>query len=66
MWLTMPLYRVVFKNGEKRTLDVEAGWIKETQESYIFLATKHPASKQIAIVPKSQVLYVNKLSEEDC
>ena len=44
----MPLFRVVFKNGEKRTLDVEAGWIKETAESYI---------------PKSRVLYIDELGE---
>ena len=60
----MPLYRVVFRNGEKRTFDVEAGFIKETAESYVFLANNHPASKQVAIVPKSLVLYIDELGED--
>ena len=59
----MPLYRVVFKNGEKRTLDVEAGWIKETADSYIFQASKHPSARPVAIVPKSRVLYIDELGE---
>ena len=60
----MPIYRVVFRNGEKKTLDVEAGWIKETGESYIFQTSKHPAARQVAVVPKSSVLYINELPED--
>ena len=37
---------------------------KESDQSYIFTESNHPASKQVAIVPKSKVLYINELSED--
>ena len=62
----MPIYRIVFVNGEKRELEVEAYKIvgnnpDDKGDSYTFKS----GNRSIAVVPKSQVLYIEMVKESD-
>ena len=59
------MYRVHFRDGEKRVLDIEAGRVIESKTSYVFHAASHPASAQVAVVPRDVVLYVEQLKAND-
>ena len=54
----MPTFRVVFVNGEKRTLDVEAERIDPAGSD--ILLTR--GGSVVAALPRSQVLYVGSMS----
>ena len=59
----MPEYRVVFVNGEKRELTVGAHKITgndadDRGNSYTF----HSGSTVIAVIPKAQVLFIEKVN----
>ena len=62
----MPTYRVVFVNGEKRELEVEAHKVvgnrpEDKGDSYTF----ESGSRAVAVVPKSQVLYIEMVTESN-
>ena len=59
----MPTFRIVFVNGEKRELTVEAHKVSGNQpsekgDSYTF----SNGSNVVAVVPKAQVLYIEKVN----
>ena len=66
MWYNsreMPKFRIVFQNGEKRELMVEAQMIKGTYtpntDSYVFLN----GAQIVAIVPKSKALFIELIND---
>ena len=60
----MPTYQVVFTNGEKRDLTVEANSIDYAQEGMIrFLRQGESKGTPVAVVPVDRVLYVIRTDE---
>ena len=55
----MATYRVVFVNGEKRELTVDADTFQKENGEYLFLKS----GKAVASSPVGQVLYVEKVAE---
>ncbi len=50
----MSTYRIVFANGEKKELIVDADDFKETTSSTVFYKDKH----KVAAVPMDKILYI--------
>ncbi|MYH36930.1 MAG: hypothetical protein F4160_13140 [Rhodospirillaceae bacterium] len=54
----MPTYRIVFRNGEKRCLVVEAMSIKPPEKGVYRLLADDAQRRTIAVIPADQVLYI--------
>lgn len=54
----MPTYRVVFRNGEKRHLVIEAAQIAEPKNGIYKLRANDDEMRVLAVIPADQVLYI--------
>lgn len=60
----MPTYRIVFRNGEKRNLVLEAEHIQLPKSGVYRFYADDDERRLIAIVPESQVLYI--VEDKEC
>ena len=54
----MPTYRIVFRNGEKRELVLEAHSITPPAQGVYRLLADDDQRRTIAVIPADQVLYI--------
>ncbi len=60
----MPTYRVIFTNGEKRDLTVQADRIDFEKQGVLRLMKAGENRNAVAVVPLDRVLYVVQIEEE--
>ena len=54
----MPTYRIVFRNGEKRELVIEAAQITNPKDGVYRLRANDSEKRLLAVIPADQVLYI--------
>ncbi|MDE0679868.1 MAG: hypothetical protein OXI11_06600 [Gammaproteobacteria bacterium] len=61
----MPLYKIVFRNGEKRHLVIEAAQISAPQGGVYKLRADDDEKRIVAVIPADQVLYIVEEEQTD-